>query len=891
MAIPLSFLFKMRAHKETNMIRYEDVKDISTEQYFNNNTFSIDAFKKKYAINKDETYPQALKRVCDYVASVEPTKELKKYWSEKWFDEIYNDWWHPAGSIMQGAGSGRKISLANCTTISMGSIDEKNEWDNLESIFKNCAYTVAKTAAYRQGLGVDFSKLRPKGSRVSNSAVESTGAVHWMKLIDSIGYYVGQKGRIPAMLFSLSIKHPDIEEFITVKSDYTKIQNANISVQITNDFYTAVYNNDDWELLFKIPVTKKGQKIYIDEHSIDKDSIKEEYSNDLRDTQMPQYRYYKIAVQDGREEIITHKIKARKLLELIAENMFKNAEPGIQNIDLAREYSNSDAVYDPKDEYDSRIISTNACSEQYLSRESLCVLASENVERFSTDVTSFKFEQSIIAPSIQRFLDNVNECELFYKTYATPHQKLAIQKLRRTGAGVTNIGGWLFKLNQEYGSKSANDSVEEFMKLYSYYLYKANIALGEEKGSFGLFDSKKIKKSKFIQHMMKEFPDLKFDFMRNVTSVSIAPTGTLTLMFTRMPLSYGVEPAFGMVHWKRTRISGKYEYYFIVPRIVRETFETAGYKIPIDSDTIKDTWDGKYGKPILDFINENKDKVGIHFKNSTDISAFDKLEFMGQIMKWVDSSVSVTYMLPENTNTKKVYDFILKAYEKGVKSIAAFPDKKMYGIVSFIPFKELALNLKKDGIEIHAQNFDEKEAEELQISNDHITASSAPKRPKVLPADIYSVTIKGEKFIVAVGLLNGAPYEIFCGKMNGLNFKFQYKEGIIEKVKKGQYKLEIGEDIAVEDFSGYFKPVEAELFRMTSTSMRHGVPLKFIVEQLSKSSDGISSLTSAAARVLKKYIKSGEVVTGIVCPQCGAEVVYDNTGCNSCTKCDWSKCI
>ena len=147
---------------------------------------------------------------------------------------------------MQGAGVNRKISLANCTTVSMGTIDEDVEWDSLEAIFKNGGYTVAKTAAYRQGLGIDFTRLRPKGSSVLNSANESTGAIHWMKLIDSIGYYVGQKGRIPAMLFSLSIKHPDIEEFITVKSDYTKIQNANISVQITNDFYTAVYNNDDW---------------------------------------------------------------------------------------------------------------------------------------------------------------------------------------------------------------------------------------------------------------------------------------------------------------------------------------------------------------------------------------------------------------------------------------------------------------------------------------------------------------------------------------------------------------------------------------------------------------------------------------------------------------------
>lgn len=333
------------------MIKFEDVKNVTTEEYFNNNQFSIDAFNKKYAAFPGETYPQALKRVCDFVASVETTKELQKFWSEKWFDEIYNDWWHPAGSIMQGAGTNRKISLANCTTISMGVQDDKKEWDNLESIIKNAGYTLAKAAAYRQGLGIDASRLRPEGTAVMNSANKSTGVVHWLQWLDNMAYYVGQQGRIPAILFSLSIKHPDIEKFITVKSDYTKIQNANISVQITNDFYKAVENNEDWELYFKIPEIKKGEKIYIDIHSTDMDC---KYDDEAKS-------WYKIASHDKKEEIITKTIKAKKLLELLAENMRNNAEPGIQNIDIARQLSNSDAVYDPNDVYDSRIISTNAC--------------------------------------------------------------------------------------------------------------------------------------------------------------------------------------------------------------------------------------------------------------------------------------------------------------------------------------------------------------------------------------------------------------------------------------------------------------------------------------------------------------------------------------------------
>ena len=137
------------------MTTYDEVKHLTTEEYFEGNQFSIDAFNKKYKLYEDETYVKALKRVCDEIASVEKTKELQKYWSDRWFDEIFNDWWHPAGSIMQGAGNPKSVSLSNCTTISLGACSE-DDWDNLESIIRNTGYSVAKCAANRQGLGVDF---------------------------------------------------------------------------------------------------------------------------------------------------------------------------------------------------------------------------------------------------------------------------------------------------------------------------------------------------------------------------------------------------------------------------------------------------------------------------------------------------------------------------------------------------------------------------------------------------------------------------------------------------------------------------------------------------------------------------------------------------------------
>ena len=868
--------------------RYEEVKKQTTEEYFNGNQFSIDAFNKKYTAIDGETYVQALKRVCDYVASVEKTEELQKYWSERWFDEIYNDWWHPAGSIMQGAGTHRKISLANCTTISLGALREEEEWDSLESIIKNTAYTVAKCAAYRQGLGVDFSRLRPNGTKVLNSANKSTGAVHWMKHIDGIGYSVGQKGRIPAMLFSLSINHPDVEEFITVKSDYTKIQNANISVQLTEKFYKAVEADKDWELSFEVPAIKKGDKVYIDVHSIDMDTKRDKDG-----------RYYKIATHDKKREVFAKTVKATKLMELIAKNMHQNAEPGIQNIDIARKYSNSDYMYDPNDEYDSRIIGTNACSEQYLSRESLCVLASLNVGKFSITPEIYVFQLERIGTSMNRFLDNVNECELVYETYATPHQRLAIQKLRRTGAGVTNIVGWLFKKKLAYAEKDANNAFEEFIKLFNYWLYYSSETCGKEKGNFGLFNKEKWKSSPFIKRLLDEsvklntkysVPVLTGNSARNVTNSSIAPTGTLSLMFRDLVMSYGIEAAFFMYFWKRTRMDGSYKYYFNVPKVVREAFEEAGHPIPMKSDTIRDDWDGKHGKPIADFIDKHVEKVGIKFKASTEIDPMEKLEFMGQVMKWVDSSISTTYLLPIGSDWKSVYKFILASHEAEVKSIAAFPDRKMYGIVSNEAFKDLAFKLKDEGVGMHHQNFSDEELKELNISREKIATKDvhSPERLPTLDADIYVVNVKGEKFCIAVGIQNGQPYEIFGGHLNGLGLTANFKKGKISKVKNKQYALEIG-DILIEDFSKQFTPTEQIMFRLASTSLRHGVPIQFIVDQLQKATEDITSMGSAAARVLKKYIKDGEVAKGQSCPSCGNGLVFLE-GCVSCTTCGWSKC-
>lgn len=828
---------------------YEFVKEQSTEDYFNGNKFSIDAFNTKYALHKDETYVQALKRVCDYIASCEATDELKKYWSECWFDEIYNDWWHPAGSIMSASANPRKISLMNCTTLAL-------EEDTLESIFKT-AYEAAKCAAYRQGLGIDFSNLRPRDAKVNNSAKSSSGAIHWMEFIDNIGWKIGQKARVPAMLFSLECSSYDIEEFVTVKSDYSKIQNANISVQMTNDFYDAVINDTGWKLLF-----------------------------DVKDT----------------GEHLEKTIKARDLLMLIAKNMRENAEPGIQNIDIARKHSNSDAV-------DFPIISTNACSEEYLdaSKESAgtCCLSSINCGTFSLNAANRSKELKKIAFSINRFLDNVVEMEIRDKRHPTEKHLNSLVSLRRTGAGLTNIAGYLFKAGLSYGTLTGNKSVEEFVREYTNQLYASSVELGKEKGSFKAFDKEKIQTALNIQKRLKQ--RLSIDTLRNIEVSCIAPCGTLNLMFRKQPLSSGIEPPFGLYYWKRTRMTGKYEYYFIVPDAVNSYMNSINVPIDMECGSFKDDWAGTKGKEIAALIN--KHCKHFTFKTTRDISAFDKLDLMARVQEWIDNSISVTYLLNADATDKDVYNFILEAYNKEVKSVAAFPDKQMYGIVSFEPFKDLAKRLISENVIIDKRNFSEEEIAELNIKavdfekrpND-ILYMNAPKRLDVLGCDIHQYKINGKNWIILVGMLNDKPYEVFGGAADDFididkNIKHGkiIKRKITDKINRYDFSVgENGNEVTVKNIVKLFNNDGYNTFSRTlSLAIRHGAPIHHIVEQLQKdTSETFDSFSKVMARVLKTYIKDGTKATsnGKHCPECqSSELIYQD-GCVSCNQCRWSRC-
>jgi ribonucleoside-diphosphate reductase alpha chain len=807
---------------------------ITAEQFFKNNQMKIDIFNSKYT-REGETVDQCFRRISSIISSADYKDEAdKKYWEDRWIEELLADKWRPGGSIIAGTKSeDRKISLFNCTTIPI-------ENDTLEDISRG-RYECQKVAAHRQGVGVDFSNLRPLGSKISNAAEVSEGVISWMKSYDNISEEVGQKGRKPAMLFSLKVSHPDIIDFISCKDDLDSINNANISVQITDRFMEAVKNDLDWEMTF-----------------------------------------------ETNHETTTKTIKAKKLLNMIADHSHKAAEPGLQFIDKMKEYSIIEALgYD--------IISSNACSEAPLPAHGVCCLSSINMGKVPTvkDVTFHTYMEDLTT-SLVRFMDNVNEYEIKNK-FKSPleGQHETVAQLRQIGLGITNLHQWLYNQGLGYDSDEGIAATEEFFKWYFYYTFKASAMLAKERGACPAWDDMfyasdrnwlKENITPFLSDIFKELPDLAELYyetgIRNASLLSIAPTGTLSLTFQEDVLSTGIEPLIGMAYWQKTRAVSKgnhYDYYFKVPDTIMtlalSAIEDKGSddykKLSEFTGGVLDK-DGSVGESIISLIEKYLPKHLL--KAAHDIDPFKKVELMSRVQKYVDACISVTFNLPEDFPVADVERLYIEAYNKNLKALSIYRDGCREGILIF-DFPKTAKEK-----EIHISEIDKKRPEEIIFHH-------APKRPKGLPCEIFNVL----KHKVLVGLFDDKPYETF---IVDTNVKLP-SNGMIVRHKKGRYTLEdISGNVLIDNLSDreLINEEIKRLTRMVSMGLRHGVPLEFLIRQISTFSSD-DRYPKALGNVLKKYnrLMLDAISDDKKCDVCG-EILVKHGGCMVCVSCNSGMC-
>lgn len=449
---------------------------------------------------------------------------------------------------------------------------------------------------------------------------------------------------------------------------------------------------------------------------------------------------------------------------------------------------------------------------------------------------------------------------------------------RRTGTGVTGEGDMLAALNLTYGTPEATKFAEEVHKTLAIAAYKSSCILASERGAFPLYDAELEKDNPFINRLRsadKELDELMTKYgRRNIAILTIAPTGTVSLM-TRT--TSGVECAFLVGYIRRRKINpndknvridftdesgDSWEEYFVFHHHFITWLKVNGY----DVDTV-----AKMKKEELDEIIK---KSPYHKALSNDVNWVEKVRMQGKIQKWIDHSISVTVNLPNDATVQLVNDVYIESWRSGCKGCTIYRDGSRSGV----------LIEKKDKKE---------EDEKLIYKENH-----APKRPKLLDCDVVRFTNRGEKWIGFVGILEGRPYEIFSGPAV-MDLPTNIESGKTKKSKTEEgskydfiYFDKEGVEHSINDLNKTFNKEYWNYAKLISGVLRHGMPLPYVVELISSlnlDDEVLTTWKGGVARMIKKYIPDG-IQSDKACKECGSKSLVYQEGCLSCKNCGSSKC-
>ena len=843
-------------NKEYKIYSVEEVKE-ATIKYFDGDQLAADVWMNKYALkdsdgNIFELTPDDMhRRIASEIVRIE--KRYPNPMSEEEVFDVLKDFRYivPQGSPMAGIGNNFQISsLSNCFVI--GTNGSSDSYGAIMKIDQEQVQLMKR----RGGVGHDLSHIRPAGSPVKNCALTSTGVVPFMERYSNSTKEVAQDGRRGALMMSISINHPDSENFIDSKMEQGRITNANVSVRISDDFMKAV---------------KEG-KPFVQKYPVDSEN--------------PLY---------------TKEIDAKRLWDKIIHNAWQSAEPGVLFWDTITRESIPDCYAD----LGFKTLSTNPCGEIPLCAYDSCRLLAMNlysyVEHPFTDKARFNAELFAKHVAIaQRIMDDIIDLEIekidaiLEKVYSDPEsdevkrcevelwkniRKKALQG-RRTGIGITAEGDMLAALGKRYASDEAIEFSTSVQKLLALEAYKSSVNLAKERGAFEVFDAKREENNPFINRLraMDEnfYQDMVKYGRRNIAMLTIAPTGTVSIC---TQTTSGIEPVF-MVSYKRRRkvnpndknarvtfTDGEgnsfEEYNVFHPKFIT-WLEVNGYNV----EEVKAYEDEKLQEIIA--------KSPYYKATANDIDWVNKVKMQGEMQKWVDHSISVTVNVPAETTEELVSQIYQTAWECGCKGMTIYRDGSRAGV--------LVSNKK----------------EEKKNPENDIVETHSPVRPKTLECDVVRFQNNYEKWIAFVGKINNKPYEIFLGKQDDFYLPPFVETAWITKNKgeegRSRYDLQFqdkqGYKVTIEGLSRSFSPEFWNYAKLISGILRHGMPISNVVtliQNLSVDEDNINAWKNGIARALKRYIPDGTKVDKEVCPTCGDALVYED-GCKHCKNCGYSKC-
>ena len=788
-------------------------------QYFKGDELAANVFTTKYALKtKDGKYlennpDQMHKRIAKEFARIEAKFGGESALS---YDTIYNDikdfkYIVPQGSPMYGIGNNETVaSLSNCVVVA-------SPEDSVSSIVDSGKH-LANLFKRRCGVGVDISNLRPEGMTVNNSAGTTTGAWSFADFYSYVCRMIGQNGRRGALMISIDVRHPDVEKFVTMKHDLTKVTGANVSIRISDDFMEAVEQDQDFTLKFPV------------------DSTNPTYSKTIR---------------------------ARDLWKSVVDSATKTAEPGLLmwgNIEKflpAQSYA----------EQGFKTLTTNPCGEIPLSAYDSCRLISVNLKSFVVNPfeanSYFHFEKfesvvkramrlsdDLVELEVEKLTKIIGACDSQDEKELWTNLLRACTDGRRTGLGTHGLADALACLGMPYDSADALVTIDKIYNTLKESAYTESVWLARERGSFPVFDWELEKDNGFIKSLSPSLQNaIKTFGRRNISILTNAPTGSVSIM---SQTSSGLEPVFRNFYIRRRKLSHN------------EQDQMAAFV-----DAMGDKWTEYkvYHQNVQEYLKKfETDQVPAFFTESDKIDWKRRVEIQGVIQKHIDHSISSTINLPKGTSPDVVSELYRLGWKLGLKGVTVYVDGSRDGV--------LITETKKESFPQY----------------------NAPKRPATLETDIHNLTIKGEKWTILVGVMDGKPYEVLGGANKIVDLPKNAKKGQLVKVSTGKnqarYDL-IVDDLTVKDVSKVFdNPNYSAFTRLLSLSLRHGAPINYVVEQMQKEQDSdMFSFARSISRVLKQYVPDGTKATGQkTCPECNSTNLIYQDGCVTCSDCGASKC-
>lgn len=846
---------------EKQTYTYDEAFAASLE-YFKGDELAARVWVNKYAVkdsfgNIYEKSPEDMHwRIANEVARIEA-----KYPNGLSAQQLFNLLDHfkyiiPQGSPMTGIGNDYQVaSLSNCFVIGLdGSADSYGAIIRIDE-------EQVQLMKRRGGVGHDLSHIRPKGSPVKNSALTSTGLVPFMERYSNSTREVAQDGRRGALMLSVSIKHPDSEAFIDAKMTEGKVTGANVSVKLDDEFMQAAIEN----------------RSYTQQFPIDSDQPK-----------------------------VVKEIDAAALWKKIVHNAWKSAEPGVLFWDTIIRESVPDCYAD----LGFKTVSTNPCGEIPLCPYDSCRLLAINL--YSYVVNPFTpeayFDFDLFKKHValaQRIMDDIIDLELekiqkiMEKIDSDPEseevkgtERHLWEKIyrksgmgRRTGVGITAEGDMLAAMGLRYGTEEATEFAEQVQKTIALEAYRSSVNMAKERGAFEIYNAEREKENPFINRLRKADPQLYEDMKkygrRNIACLTIAPTGTTSLM---TQTTSGIEPVFMPVYKRRRKVNPNdtnvhvdfvdetgdaFEEYTVFHHKFLTWMEVNGY----DPDK-------RYTQEEID---ELVAKSPYYKATSNDVDWLMKVKMQGRIQKWVDHSISVTINLPNNVDEDLVNRLYVEAWRSGCKGCTVYRDGSRAGVL-------LSTKKKDDKKEGPCECVKTREVVEV--------------RPRVLEADVVRFQNNKEKWVAFVGLLDGRPYEIFTGLQDD-------EEGIVlpKSVTKGriiknfdeegnkrydfQFENKRGYKMTVEGLSGKFDKEYWNYAKLISGVLRWQMPIEQVIKLVSSlqlDSENINTWKNGVERALKKYVQDGTEAKGVKCPNCGHETLVYQEGCLICKTCGASRC-